>query len=451
MAISGVLDIPSFSFLIVLPYLDSQDALSLRRVSSRSKELIDEDSELLWAHFLVVDFGLDDATRTLRVEPWDRGPSIFGTSGRNSVVSQASPFECWKQWKRANERFWGASGNSRNINASFFLRAAVFWETMEHWCMRHGSFGRNIMLTLRDGETSYEWPPHFQNLAGLDAIQAVYAFYSGQDDDNTLPRYGLLGGWSAYSLVRMSMLSRPGRKSTHVTLATCCPKDGTSYALDPLTGNISHPLRNPCPPLGFESVLCWLEEYCRRLKQGEYQVGSLGQQFGSIQVISHYPQLPPHTSRAVTRGVEVVASSIWSPSDSIFAYSIRIRLLVPTDDEYDTNRGFETCQLKTRHWRLTRGGRPDNVDGDGLIGKYPLLSEGTYRDDSGMSAAQIVVGAVEQGVFAYQSMVQSDCDGPMRGFFTFVPGSIEEPTGVPFDVDVAPFPLDRNPEYMYTL
>ena len=46
-------------------------------------------------------------------------------------------------------------------------------------------------------------------------------------------------------------------------------------------------------------------------------------------------------------------------------------------------RGFETCQLRTRHWRITDArGRVERVDGASVIGKFPLLRDGGWRDDS---------------------------------------------------------------------
>ena len=58
-----------------------------------------------------------------------------------------------------------------------------------------------------------------------------------------------------------------------------------------------------------------------------------------------------------------------------------------------------------RHWRLTAEGREERVDGDGVIGVYPLLREGSYRRDSGPSATCVAAGDDEPGVFSYQSIV----------------------------------------------
>ena len=442
-----LMDIPSFSYLIVVPFLESIDALSLRIVSSRLKAIIDDDAELIWTHFVQQDFGLVDTTKTLAVAPRSpEAPSIFGTTAEHSTIVVKSPFECWKQWKRVTLRFFGES--NRNLNASFFLRAAKFWQTIESWCKNHGEFGSGVLETLVPGKAHHDWPVYFQNTPSFDAAQALYSFYSGQK--RGYPQFALLGGWSAYSFLRVTVLSQPSLApipGTHMTIATCFPSDGIVYYVNQLTGNVENSVRNPCPPSGVDNMLVWLEEFAHRLQEGEYKLGVLVEKSQSI---THYPQLPPRATRAVTRGVEVVASSVWIPKDSLFVYSIRIRLLRSNEDGYEPNRGFETCQLMSRHWRLINRGRPENVDGEGLIGMYPLLREGGYRNDSGDSAAHVVAGINEESVFSYQSMVEDNCSGTMSGFFTFVPGSIVEPTGMPFDVQVASFPLDRNPEFIYT-
>ena len=70
-------------------------------------------------------------------------------------------------------------------------------------------------------------------------------------------------------------------------------------------------------------------------------------------------------------------------------------LLTPDDgDEYMSpeQRGFETCQLVSRYWKISmkgqrrgpRGAEPQpivqEVRGEGVIGMYPLLFEGGFRN-----------------------------------------------------------------------
>src|SRR6201988_4391148 len=77
--------------------------------------------------------------------------------------------------------------------------------------------------------------------------------------------------------------------------------------------------------------------------------------------------------RAVTRQIEVTASPKFlpdrsSPENGYFFWAYTITL---------TNRGGETVQLKTRHWRITdANGRLQEVRGAGVVGEEPVLKAG---------------------------------------------------------------------------
>src|SRR6476469_3015961 len=77
--------------------------------------------------------------------------------------------------------------------------------------------------------------------------------------------------------------------------------------------------------------------------------------------------------QAVTRNIEVTVTPQYLPGRSspesneyFWAYTIEI-----------TNRGPETVQLRTRHWRITdANGRQQEVDGPGVVGEQPVLKAG---------------------------------------------------------------------------
>jgi ApaG protein len=77
--------------------------------------------------------------------------------------------------------------------------------------------------------------------------------------------------------------------------------------------------------------------------------------------------------RAVTREIEVTVTPQFLPDRSsvekryyFWAYTIEI-----------TNRGTETVQLKTRHWRITDAfGKLQEVRGAGVVGEEPILEPG---------------------------------------------------------------------------
>ena len=77
--------------------------------------------------------------------------------------------------------------------------------------------------------------------------------------------------------------------------------------------------------------------------------------------------------QSVTRSIEVTVTPQYLPERSspesneyFWAYTIEI-----------TNRGAETVQLRTRHWRITdANGRRQEVKGPGVVGKQPVLKPG---------------------------------------------------------------------------
>ena len=77
--------------------------------------------------------------------------------------------------------------------------------------------------------------------------------------------------------------------------------------------------------------------------------------------------------RAVTRNIEVMVTPRFvadrsSPDNSYFFWAYTIAI---------TNRGDDTVQLKTRHWRITdANGRRQEVRGAGVVGEEPVLKAG---------------------------------------------------------------------------
>jgi hypothetical protein len=211
-----------------------------------------------------------------------------------------------------------------------------------------------------------------------------------------------------------------------------------------------------------DSLLRWFEEHARRLSSGYYSIGG---RFGSDSSpsILHYPSKTETAlcSLAVTRGIEVVASSTYNPFERIHIYSIRIRLLEPNNEGYETpdQRGFITAQLHSRHWIITKRTQShtdtkEEVRGEGVIGEYPLLLEGGFQNYSGRSASVIAgLGSDtferrenSSGTFTYSSCTDADSK-LFEGYLVFYPGSLYSPTGDPFQVRVAPFPLSSSPLY----
>ncbi len=120
---------------------------------------------------------------------------------------------------------------------------------------------------------------------------------------------------------------------------------------------------------------------------------------------------------AVTREVAVTVTPRYSPersspANSYFFWTYTINI---------TNRGSETVQLKTRHWRITdAGGKEQEVKGPGVVGEQPVLKPGESFD--------------------YTSGVPLQTpSGFMRGSYGMATES-----GEPFDIEIPAFSLDLS-------
>lgn len=337
------------------------------------------------------------------------------------------------------------------------------------------------------------------------AILAVYAFTSGQGQSfrSRIPFRGLFGGYHAYGYYSCMSLANPtgfqennsnpentrGARYLSVAEDFLGQQQGMvkSVAVDLHTGSIvsgyrlmdtmppdricfSSPSDNPHEPLSVEpprqdDFLNYLEEYARRLTiTGQYRVDVMGTAPGDPLAIGLFPQPPmsttqlprqipgrssiPVVSRAVTRGIEVIGSAVYAREgrDQFgFIYCIRVRLLEPGEDGYqsESERGFATCQLQSRHWRITDNstGQTSQVDGEGVIGMYPILREGEYT---------LHGDAFTKRAFQYQSCTgRMGQTGSFGGQIGFVPGQLRHPSGPAFMADLFPFLLDSRPNFLY--
>jgi ApaG protein len=121
--------------------------------------------------------------------------------------------------------------------------------------------------------------------------------------------------------------------------------------------------------------------------------------------------------RAATRNIEVVVTPRFvadrsSPENNYFFWAYTISI---------TNKGDDTVQLKTRHWRITDAhGRQQEVRGAGVVGEEPVLKAGE--------------------VFEYTSGVPLQTPS---GFMTGTYGMVSV-SGEHFDVDIPAFSLDSG-------
>ena len=118
----------------------------------------------------------------------------------------------------------------------------------------------------------------------------------------------------------------------------------------------------------------------------------------------------PSPARSKSRSPPRFLPDRSSPENGYFFWAYTITL---------TNRGGETVQLKTRHWRITdANGKLQEVRGAGVVGEQPVLKPG--------------------GNYEYTSGVPLPTPS---GFMTGSYGMVTE-TGEPFDIEIPAFSLD---------
>lgn len=281
---------------------------------------------------------------------------------------------------------------------------------------------------------------------------------------------GLLGGYSVYQhlvVTRLMPLARAAAWTMEMQLSRMRPQllavacsfrvADKLFVADCGTGGVAvmrrtatgGPQLHPAAPStdsapgARDGVLRWLEEYSVRLAGGSYALAALDEDYPQHAAISLFPLQPPHCAVAVTRGVRVRASVVYCPEQApqgkhLFAYSIRFSLqdaatqLAALPPGASVVQTVSRCQLMSRHWviRDERGEVADEVRGEGVIGKYPLLEP-------------------DGPEFVYQSCTfQAATRGSMEGGFTFVEGSIERPRGGTFEAACPQFHL-MIPAYIY--
>lgn len=159
----------------------------------------------------------------------------------------------------------------------------------------------------------------------------------------------------------------------------------------------------------------WLQEYLTRLELGVFRyepidlTNPIAVEDSDLRRISLFAY---SNNSALSHGIEVSPSPLFIPSLSsstgelFFAYNIRMSAI---PDRMQS----KSLQLARRHWRIYSGGQEEVVDGEGVIGLFPLFER------------QRVVAHP----FAYQSCTRITPPGAMAGTFDFIIGSLNDPQG----------------------
>ncbi|DBA73013.1 hypothetical protein WJX79_006040 [Trebouxia sp. C0005] len=361
---------------------------------------------------------------------------------------------------------------------SYTKRAIAAWQTIEHWTKAHHP---DIYQSLGDPATERQLDDAERLLKVKlpPSLRVIYRLHNGQDlsCDERFPDlmpydsmfHGLLGGYSFYDHIVCTRLM-PIEKAAQATIRLRNRNGHIDYGdCVQLTGSImtrkhfmlvdegSQMRVSTCdddrswdaaPPGGNDAMLRWLEAFASVLKD---QLGCchLLERMNSFGICLH-PAHEPWQRVAVTKGVKVQAASIFVPELSklrcsydaeeafFFSYNVQFSLL-PVEEQqasWPADAGpfspITSVQLQTRHWiiRDQTGEITQDIHGDGVIGRHPILAPGGTP-------------------FVYQSCThQQQPRGSMGGFFKFVEGTTRQPTGPAFDVVCPEFMLEK-PQYVF--
>jgi ApaG protein len=101
---------------------------------------------------------------------------------------------------------------------------------------------------------------------------------------------------------------------------------------------------------------------------------------------------------ATTEDIKITARPVYLEEQSdlmarkfVFAYFIRIE-----------NHGKEPVQLLRRHWFINHaGGRIEEVEGEGVVGKQPVIEPGSFHDYNSFCVLDTFEGTME-GTYLFQ-------------------------------------------------
>lgn len=125
-------------------------------------------------------------------------------------------------------------------------------------------------------------------------------------------------------------------------------------------------------------------------------------------------------SDATTRGIRVQVESLFLPERSLpgerqFVFTYRVRI---------DNQGAEPATLVSRRWLITDGdGRPQTVEGPGVVGEQPRLAPGEGFEYSSFCPLPTPVGTME-GSYTMVTDAGETFEARIAPFFLAVPGAV---------------------------
>eukprot|EP01103_Thecamoeba_quadrilineata_P002504 TRINITY_DN12455_c0_g1_i1.p1 TRINITY_DN12455_c0_g1~~TRINITY_DN12455_c0_g1_i1.p1 ORF type:complete len:409 (-),score=42.22 TRINITY_DN12455_c0_g1_i1:20-1222(-) len=325
---------------------------------------------------------------------------------------------------------YGAWFRSFGKYQTYYLPASRSWRSLENWLQVQLP---SVYETLNPGATEEELDEAEKALEQPLPLAArvIYRIHNGQNP-NSCQYKGLFGGYQFYShhinveFIPIDIAARISRKHPNYLFFAISRISSRNkiIVLNLLTGivGVFNDDREviACSPAGAtnDGMLQWFMNYANKLSAGEFQIRT-NPKWGRQIVL-----FPSNFFRAVTRHVVVEVSSIYVPENSslessFFSYSIRLSL---------EKEAQGSCQLLSRRWLVKdANGAIETVEGEGVIGKYPVLEPGGP-------------------VYTYESCTTLPTPtGSMSGQFIFVPGRLSLPAGPSFAAEIPEFLLQKQP------
>ena len=172
---------------------------------------------------------------------------------------------------------------------------------------------------------------------------------------------------------------------------------------------------------------------------GDGQGSAVASDAAQRQEVTAYEEVTKNAVRISVSTVYMENGNMWTYRVRMYMLSIkeqetRWRLRNPSDDSRLTHpfRPMHKAQLTKRLWLITdENGHEQRVEGEAVIGQYPLLEPG-------------------KPAFSYQSQTNLPGGGPgtMKGGFYFVEGSMNDETGPEFFAKCPEFVLCK-PRFMF--
>ena len=492
-------DLDDDTIIQCVRYLATGHELSVLQCCSRRwRELAAHD--LLWRVACTADFGLRDADE----------------AGAESGAAPCSYKKAWLSWRGLSK-----SLGYTVADAPLFMRAERSWTRISAWLRANElspiaeTFQGPVVASEWDAMVTSLGLEEYQE--GLQSLRAILSVHNGQDilfdrgmeerkprrpEDQNGIFQGVFGGYNAYDhlvctrllpLARMVSWSKKVREAVDHAGDHCVvfaasfnmkkillldAQDGTVHILMSDGLHLASPAFKEAPAAAaaaaapppsrvasMDGLSRWFETWAERLTSGVYERSALLPEHAEMSMgVSILPVRGPAVSRTVTRGIEVIGRSIYAVEQGgtpLYVYSLRVRLLSPDEEGGLTaaQRGFETAQLNSRHLILSNAdGSQEHVRGSGVVGNYPLLREGGWRNDrqdqrchmhEGVPPEAVQEGGEEEGTFVYQSQAQPANLCAFAAELEFVPGTLHAPAGPPFNALVSPFPLTAADDFTY--